>query len=213
MVLPSVPPISTVKRLSAWNCFRFCGAPKRGMPSMSPASSAATCAAGSLMKRKVTFFIFTAAALRYASFFTSVIDEPFFQSSKRERAGADRLGRRGRRALRVEDDRGVLAHAEQEVAVGVVEHQDHGVRVGRVDAADVVEHRLLRLVGRAFGLGALEAELHVAGVEGLAVVELHAAAQLEGVDACRPGRRVQLSASSGVTVPSMSILVSPSSTL
>jgi hypothetical protein len=41
-----------------------CSAPKRGMPSMSPASSAATWAAGSLMKRKVAFCSLTAAASR-----------------------------------------------------------------------------------------------------------------------------------------------------
>jgi hypothetical protein len=64
MVLPSVPPIATVKRGSPWNCLRLCGEPKRGMPSTSPASSAATCAEGSSMKRKVTFFSFTATALR-----------------------------------------------------------------------------------------------------------------------------------------------------
>ena len=43
-----------MKRLSAWNCLTACGASRRGTPSMSPASSAATRAAGSLMKRKVT---------------------------------------------------------------------------------------------------------------------------------------------------------------
>ena len=64
MPLPAVLPISTVKRLSPWNCLIACSAPKRGMPSMSPASSAATCAAGSLMKRQVTRRIFTLAALR-----------------------------------------------------------------------------------------------------------------------------------------------------
>ena len=39
-----------------------------------------------------------------------------------ERAGADRLRRLRRRALRVEDHGRVLAHAEEEVAVGVGEH-------------------------------------------------------------------------------------------
>ena len=29
MPLPAVSPISTVKRLSAWNCFRLCGAEAR----------------------------------------------------------------------------------------------------------------------------------------------------------------------------------------
>ena len=48
---------------------------------MSPASSAATCAAGSLMKRKVTFFIATLPASRYCSFFDRVIAEPLAQES------------------------------------------------------------------------------------------------------------------------------------
>ena len=50
---------------------------------MSPASSAATRAAGSLMKRNVTRLIFTALASRKPSHLASVTDEPFFQSSKR----------------------------------------------------------------------------------------------------------------------------------
>jgi hypothetical protein len=62
MPLPAVSPSSTLKRLSAWNCFGL--ALKRGMPSMSPASSAAVCADGSLMKRNVTLLILTAAGLR-----------------------------------------------------------------------------------------------------------------------------------------------------
>ena len=64
MPLPDVLPTSTTNRLSPWNCFSACSAPKRGMPSMSPASSAATCAAGSLMKRKITFFTLILAASR-----------------------------------------------------------------------------------------------------------------------------------------------------
>jgi hypothetical protein len=59
----------------------------------------------------------------------------------------------------VQDDGGVLAQAEGQHGLGVVQHQDHRVRIGRADAADVVEHRLLGLVGAARRLGALEAEL------------------------------------------------------
>ena len=81
IVLPSVPPIATVKRWSFWNCFRLCGEPKRGIASTSPASSAATCAAGSLMKRKVTFSSLTAAALRKPSHLLSVIALPLAQLS------------------------------------------------------------------------------------------------------------------------------------
>ena len=68
----------------------------------------------------------------------------------------------------------------------------------------------LALLVLPVGLGALEAELHRRGVEGLAVVELDALAQLEGV-ALAVGRPwLQLSASSGVTAPSTLILVRPS---
>ena len=81
IVLPSVPPATTEKRGSFWNCFRLSSASNRGMPSMSPASSAATCAAASLMKRNVTFFICTLAASRYCSFFTSVTDDPLAHES------------------------------------------------------------------------------------------------------------------------------------
>jgi hypothetical protein len=64
MPLPAVLPNSTTKRLSVWNCFRLWGDWKRGIPSMSPANSAATWADASLMKRKVTFLSLTLAASR-----------------------------------------------------------------------------------------------------------------------------------------------------
>ena len=53
-VLARVPPTSTWKRLSAWNCARLRAADTRGNRSTSPASRAATWAAASLMKRTVT---------------------------------------------------------------------------------------------------------------------------------------------------------------
>jgi len=51
------------------------------MPSMSPASSAATCAAGSLMKRNTARLSLMLAASRKPSHFTSVTALPFCQLS------------------------------------------------------------------------------------------------------------------------------------
>ncbi len=83
MPLPAVLPTDTVKRLSARNCASACTAPKRGMPSMSPASSAATWAALSLMKRKVTRRSLMAATSRKPSQRTRVMALPFCQLSSR----------------------------------------------------------------------------------------------------------------------------------
>jgi hypothetical protein len=96
-------------------------------------------------------------------------------------AGAD--GPRGGLcgAVRVQDDGGVLAEPEWQHGLGLVEHQDHRVRVLHDDAGDVVEHRLLGPVRAGGRAGAVEAELDSAGVEGLAVGEAHALAQDEGV--------------------------------
>ena len=101
----AVSPIATVKRLSAWNCFRLCSAPKRGMPSMSPASSAATCAAGSLMKRKVTLLILMARRVAVAGPLAQRDRRALLPVVELERAGADRLGRGGGRALRARGSR------------------------------------------------------------------------------------------------------------
>ena len=82
IVCSVVPPRATGEARVALELLQaFEGAVARGMPSMSPAISAATCAGkpGSLMKRKVIFFICTLAASRYWSFFTSVIDDPLTQ--------------------------------------------------------------------------------------------------------------------------------------
>ena len=81
MPLPAVAPMATTKRLSDCSCLTACGASSRGTPSISPAKSAATRAAGSLMKRKVTRSIFTALASRKPGHLASDTDEPFFQSS------------------------------------------------------------------------------------------------------------------------------------
>ena len=179
MPLPAVSPISTVKRLSAWNCFRLCGAPKRGMPSMSPASSAATCAAGSLMKRKVTLLDLDRARRRGSRpTCVSVIDAALLPARRSCRGRCRPAWWRWSAALFGSQDHGrVLAQAEQEVVPSAL----FSTRItvcgsGAAMLADVVEHRLLGLVGATLGLGALEAELHRRGVEGLAVLELHALA-------------------------------------
>ena len=82
MPLPALLPTLTTKRGSERNCFTACGASRRGTPSMSPASSAATRAAGSLMKRKFTRSSLTALASRKPGHFFSVTEVPFFHSSK-----------------------------------------------------------------------------------------------------------------------------------
>ena len=126
-----------------------------------------------------------------------------------EGPGADRLGRRRRRALRVEDHGGVLAHAERKLTVGVVERRITVllIRAWR-DRGDVVEHRLLRLVGRAAGLGALKVSLRRWN-QGFAILELHALLQLEECN-LPSGSMVQRLGQQRHHVPSMLILVRPS---
>ena len=63
MVLAREPLTTTWNLALVLNCGTLRGV-TRGKASTSPASKAATWAAGSLMKRKVTFFILIAAALR-----------------------------------------------------------------------------------------------------------------------------------------------------
>ena len=95
------------------------------------------------------------------------------------RAGAHGRGGGGAGTRRAEDHGRVLAQAEGQVRVGMVQPQHHGVRVGRGDVRDVVEQRRARLVGRAGRACALEAEAHRCGVKGRAVVKAHALAQLQ----------------------------------
>ena len=166
---------------------------------MSPASSAATCAAGSLMKRKVTLLELDRRRRRGSRrHLISVTDEPLAQLSNLNGPGADRLGR-GRR--RRSSGRG-SPRCSRPCGTGSCRRRCSAS--GSPCAGRACRSRLMlsntaffALLVRALGLGALEAELHVAGVEGLAVVELHALAQLEGV-ALPSGSIVQLSASSGV---------------
>ena len=81
MPLPEVLPTTTSKRLSARSCASAGSAAKRGITSTSPASSAATCAAGSLMKRKVARLMRTRAASRWLGEAASTMLEPRFQLS------------------------------------------------------------------------------------------------------------------------------------
>ena len=83
IVFARLPPTSTWYFLSAWNAFRLRAAATRGKTSTSPDSSAATCAAGSLMKRIVTRLSFTSFALRQPSQRSSVTAEPLAQLSSR----------------------------------------------------------------------------------------------------------------------------------
>ena len=98
-----------------------------------------------------------------------------------ERPRADRLAGRRRRTVGMQDDGGVFTQPEGQHRVGVFEHQDDRVRVHHLHAADVVEDRLLGLVGAARGLGAVEAELDGSGVERCAIGKGHTLAQPERI--------------------------------
>jgi hypothetical protein len=95
-------------------------------------------------------------------------------------AGAHRFGGVGVGALGLDHDGRGLAHQEQEVRVELLVDHDHGVLVHDADALHRGE-RALVLVGALFAGGALKRELDRVGIEGLAVLELDALAQLEGV--------------------------------
>ena len=148
---------------------------------MSPASSAATRAAGSLMKRKVTFLSLTDLASRKPSHLTSVTELPFFQSSNLN--GPVPIGLVAALAAlfgcRITAVFSPMRNRKLPSAL-------FSVRITVCGSGAAIElmlsnTRLLGLVGALLVLGALEAELHGRRVEGLAVVELHALAQLEGV--------------------------------
>ena len=83
MVLARLPPTSTWNFLFCSKAFRLRAADTRGNTSTSPDSSAATWAAGSLMKRIVTRRSFTSLALRWPSQRASVTAEPLAQLSSR----------------------------------------------------------------------------------------------------------------------------------
>jgi hypothetical protein len=95
-------------------------------------------------------------------------------------AGAHRFGGVGVGALGLDQDGRGLPHQEQEVRVELLVDHDHGVLVHDADALHRGE-RALVLVGALFAGGALKRELDRVGIEGLAVLELDALAQLEGV--------------------------------
>ena len=80
----------------------------------------------------------------------------------------------------MQDDGSVLAHAKQEVAIGVGQNQDHRVRIGCGDVADVVEHSALGFVGALLGFGAIKTELHSRRIKGCAILKLDTFAQFEG---------------------------------
>jgi hypothetical protein len=139
------------------------------MPSMSPASSAATWAAGSLMKRKTTLCSLILAASRKPSQRTSVTAAALLPAVQLEGpvptglvAAVAALAGCRMTAVFSPRRKGSVASALFSVRITVC-------AVGVCDAADVVEHRLLGLVGAAGRLGALEAELDTGGVERRAV--------------------------------------------
>ncbi len=111
MVLAPEPPTSTCEARIGLELRDGCAAATRGNASTSPDSSAATCAAGSEMKRIVTFDELDRGGV--------AIVRPFDQRDRgalgpgAELIGpvADRLRDIGRRALRLDDRAGRLARA------------------------------------------------------------------------------------------------------
>ena len=98
-----------------------------------------------------------------------------------ERPGPDRLGRGVFVALHRQHDRIPLGHVDDEQGVRILQGQLQGGLVRRFDFFNDAEELGVGVLG-AFGRAALEVPLGHRGVEGLAVVERDALAQLEGVD-------------------------------
>ena len=103
--------------------------------------------------------------------------DPFLEA---ERAGADGAGGVARRALRRNDDGYALAEIEQECRIGRLQHDDDGVRIGAGDARDIGEVPLA-LVGAGGRRIAFEGEPDIARLEGGAVGEGDALAQVKSV--------------------------------
>ena len=99
------------------------------------------------------------------------------------RPGAHRVGSNASYAVGMHDDRRGLAQAKQQVRVGVVQRQHHGVGVGRGNVSQVVKQRLARLVGRGRGARTLKAKAHRLRVQRRTVVKTHPLVQREGVAA------------------------------
>ena len=97
-----------------------------------------------------------------------------------ERPGADRIALEGLARLRLDHHGGRQAEPEQQVAGGLRERQDQGLRVRRLDVGDDRVERLLR-IDRARRPDRVEAELRRLGGERLAVVEFRALLEREGV--------------------------------
>ena len=104
----------------------------------------------------------------------------FLAFDELERAGADRVGAVGWRALGIDQGGVGDAEIEQDEGVGIL-HRD--LDRGGIDHLDAVD-RAIEILGRHLGVGRdqpVDREFHVRRVEGFAVVVLHAGAQLEDV--------------------------------
>ncbi len=97
------------------------------------------------------------------------------------RSGAHGVAGRLRSAVRVQDDGGAFPQTKQGVAIGAVQLQHHGQRIGCGHAGDVVEQRLARLVARIRRLCPRKAEQHGRGIEHGAIMKAHPGLQPEGV--------------------------------
>ncbi len=147
MALPRVPAISTWNFLLPSNCLRLRAAATRGNASTSPDSSAATWAAGSLMKRIVTRRSLTSLAWRQPSQRASVTAEPLAQVFQAVGAGAHGLRGIAGHAFGLHDDGRGLAELEQQVGVAVLQLQHHGVASSGVSMRSMLAKVALSLLG------------------------------------------------------------------
>ena len=98
------------------------------------------------MMRMTILLSLIAAALRYSGHLVSVIDEPLAQAGNSERAGADRLGGVGGRALRLDDRGRGLPEQERQVGLGVLQVDHHGVGCPATVICAMLRNRLLSLL-------------------------------------------------------------------
>lgn len=113
---------------------------------------------------------------------------PALPLHKAERPGADGLRGVARRSLGVHDQRRRQRQRKGQQGIGLLQADDELVGADRLHVGHLLEPLLLR-VGRAGRQDAAEAGCRHSGVERLAVVKAHAAAQREGVAQAVGGAR------------------------
>ena len=187
MVSPSVEPITTLKRGSAWTCGSASPAGSWGRP-------ARRRTAAPERRRRHPERCGTrpcrAPPARPSSrrLLTMVIDEPLAQLSNLNGPVPIGFSLLVVGAFRRHDHRVAPAHIVEEGALRVLQRHLDGRRVDDLDRVDRREQALLR-IGRIVGARAVEREFHVVGVEVAAVVEFHAGVQLERIGLAVVGDR------------------------